>query len=414
MIDVAVENERNLKNVRQIGNPCEDDKIYIEDTAYKRVHAEDYADKRIFIFMGHTECENNRYTTFVEAAIPVPDITFQQNIPQWSSHAWSDIFQEIRRAYDNSIIVGWAMDHKGFSPQMTPELESVHREQFGGAHQVLFLMDSVEGEERFYMNKGNSLQQKEGFFVYYDPVQRQACEPEVTVEVPGETVFRGGKSRLLLGGSRESEQSVEVKEERTGGVRGKTYAAAVAVFLLAGLAGIGFYQNRIKLSNLENAVSVMGSHLEMLKGENNGNTEEDTETLGVIPVRKLPAGEIQQADDAAEESRQTERESSERGADDIGSEAAETSVIVQEERDKGEADRDGGDQESQENKENDGDRTADADVTVPEYYIVQQGDTLTGIARKFYGSLAYVEKVAKLNQLEDYDHIMEGQKLLLP
>ena len=56
MIDIENAKERDLKNIRQIGNPTEDDKIYIENAAYARIHEEDYAQKRAFIFMGHTEC----------------------------------------------------------------------------------------------------------------------------------------------------------------------------------------------------------------------------------------------------------------------------------------------------------------------------------------------------------------------
>ena len=74
--------ERDLKNIRQIGNPTEDDKIYIENAAYARIHEEDYAQKRVFIFMGHTECSQGKYATFVEAAIPVRDLEFAQNIPK--------------------------------------------------------------------------------------------------------------------------------------------------------------------------------------------------------------------------------------------------------------------------------------------------------------------------------------------
>ena len=68
MIDIENAKERDLKNIRQIGNPTEDDKIYIENAAYARIHEEDYAQKRVFIFMGHTECSQGKYATFVEAA----------------------------------------------------------------------------------------------------------------------------------------------------------------------------------------------------------------------------------------------------------------------------------------------------------------------------------------------------------
>lgn len=114
----------------------------------------------MFIFMGHTECEQGVYMTFVEAAIPVRDMEFSQNLPRWGTHAWSDVFREIKRSYENSIIVGWALDCKGYPPRLTAELEAIHREQFGGAHQVLFLMDSMEGKNTFICIKATGCNRK--------------------------------------------------------------------------------------------------------------------------------------------------------------------------------------------------------------------------------------------------------------
>ena len=56
MIDIAEGPGRDLKNIRQIGTPAEGDRIYIDNAAYARVHEETYEERRVFIFMGHTEC----------------------------------------------------------------------------------------------------------------------------------------------------------------------------------------------------------------------------------------------------------------------------------------------------------------------------------------------------------------------
>ena len=85
MIDIAEGPGRDLKNIRQIGTPAEGDRIYIENAAYSRVHEETYEERRVFIFMGHTECEQGVYMTFVEAAIPVRDMEFSQNLPRWGT-----------------------------------------------------------------------------------------------------------------------------------------------------------------------------------------------------------------------------------------------------------------------------------------------------------------------------------------
>ena len=167
MIEIVTNKERNLRNVTQIGTPREDNKIYIENLAYTRLKDDGYASKNVFVLMGHTECMENRYITFVEAVIPVNTIDFTGNLPKWNDYVWKDVFREIKRLYEDMIIVGWALDIKGMAPKVTPELERIHKEHFGGIHQLLFLMDTLEGEETIYVQKGNSLVAKDGFYIYY-------------------------------------------------------------------------------------------------------------------------------------------------------------------------------------------------------------------------------------------------------
>jgi len=236
MIDIAEGPGRDLKNIRQIGTPAEGDRIYIENAAYARVHEETYEERRVFIFMGHTECEQGVYMTFVEAAIPVRDMEFSQNLPRWGTHAWSDVFREIKRSYENSIIVGWALDCKGYPPRLTAELEAIHREQFGGAHQVLFLMDSMEGEEYFYLHKGNRLQPKNGFYIYYARELHEIRIPDVTIELPR----RGTRQMLpeiLTESKKENENTVFYAEYESRGEGANPKARAAFSQQLKNLQG---------------------------------------------------------------------------------------------------------------------------------------------------------------------------------
>ena len=166
MIEIEMNKERNLKNLKQIGTPKEENKIYVEHMVYAKVKENCYKEKRVFVLMGHTERMGSRYVTFVEGIIPVREIIFQGNIPRWNNSTWSEVFREIKRLYEDMIIVGWAIDIKGMLPKVTPELERVHREHFGGVHQVLFLLDTIEQEETFYIHKDHKLIPKDGFYIY--------------------------------------------------------------------------------------------------------------------------------------------------------------------------------------------------------------------------------------------------------
>ena len=47
-------------------------------------------------------------------------------------------------------------------------------------------------------------------------------------------------------------------------------------------------------------------------------------------------------------------------------------------------------------------------------YIVEQGDKLTDISRKVYGTEDMVSQICQKNNIENGDHICAGDKLLLP
>lgn len=409
MIDIEMKNERNLKNIRQIGTPTQEDKIYIENAVYARIHEEDYAEKKVFVFMGHTECIQGRYTTFIEAAIPVLKMEFVQNAPQWNNRAWSDVFREVKRSYENSIIVGWAMDQKGYAPSMTPELEAIHREQFGGAHQVLFLMDSIEGEETFYINKGNWLQKKEGFYIFYARELRQVCPPEVVVEMPKRARIGSVPPAEPKADRAQYRKTLQKKENVQEAQRATSYAMTAAVALLVVIVGLGVVQDRIHVPGLQKAVQTIASFgdkeaqkAQVLVGteirETQQNTQEAedtyTETLDLIPIESISAGDIKTVDetgnvketeqsDASDPEKNSEQQDQEKTQEEAGAEDTAS-------------------------------RQTDVTVETPKYYVVKSGDTLTSICNQVYGSTAKMRELKEYNQLDDADDIHVDQKLLLP
>ena len=274
MIEIETEKNRNLKNIKQIGTPREENKIYIENLAYNRIK-EGYQEKRVFILMGHTERMDSKYATFIEAVIPIQEISFSGGIPRWNNAAWSEAFREIKRLYEDMIIVGWALDIKGMSPKMTPDLERVHREHFGGVHQLLFLMDTLEQEETFYIYKENKLVFKDGFYIYHKARRkennhinkRKLPEVGVELELPEPELKRNGRYRQLI-----LEQNMEKSESGNKGI-------AVAVALLVFILGVSLYENSGTIS--QGLKSIETSLLQKVEStEDSGERQEDTENKG--------------------------------------------------------------------------------------------------------------------------------------
>lgn len=259
MIEIVMDKERNLKNVKQIGTPRGEDKIYIENLAYSKLREENFKEKRVFVLMGHTEKMEGRYATFVEAVIPVKEMEFSGTIPRWNNSLWGQVFREIKRICEDMIIVGWAIDIKGMAPSMTPELERVHREHFGGVHQLVFLMDSLEQDETFYIYKENRLVPKEGFYIYYHARKNETgIRQNKTMHVEKIEELDLNKEEKGLGINKVIE--LDINAERREQPRGGRYrqimaeqkkpsessngGLAIAVAMLFFIIAVGAYENR--------------------------------------------------------------------------------------------------------------------------------------------------------------------------
>lgn len=307
MIEIENGNNRNLKNLKQIGTPREENKIYIENMTYNKIKEDSYREKRVFVLMGHTERMEGRYATFIEEAISVGEIEFSGLTPRWNNAIWSEVFREIKRLYEDMIIVGWALDIKGMSLRMTPDLERVHREHFGGVHQLLFLLDTLEQEETFYIYKENKLVSKDGFYIYHKArskektVSRPSQEPiavtvlpekargfrrvepevDVEVEVSDFETRKGGKYRQLM-----QEQKKPEKDNSNIGI-------AVAVAMLVFVIGVGVYENSGSIFGKQNSIETnLLQKPESTEALGENVNETDTQTSGnVIEVEVVPGTE---------------------------------------------------------------------------------------------------------------------------
>lgn len=411
MSEIVHNTKRNLKNIEQIGSPEEEDKIYIEKNAYDRLHREELSDRRVFVLMGHTECTNGKYTTFVEAAVPVSGIVFVQNIPRWNNNCWSSVFQEIKRAYEDAIIVGWAVDIKGMPPKLSMELEAVHKEQFGGRHQLLFLMDTVEKEEYFYISRNHHLMQKRGFYIYYEPERIRQAEDygsmedhvQVEMEIPDwrtesrvQPRYRQMMNQRKRGWDWPNDRTQERKQQKMGSYRSSSLAMSAAAVLLVGMIGVGAYRTRNQIYDLQHVLQTM-------------SLQKDTETSG--PQKTDGTGQTTEKQENTIDSTQKAAEAEQSTQQDVREETDQK--------------QEGGDRQNgtvpvervpgidKKNQETDAALTQPASGVI-HLYTVKKGDTLRLICQTRYGNLDKLKNICDLNGITDPDAIQEGQELKMP
>ncbi len=277
----------DLKNIRQIGSPTETDKIFIENNAYQRIHRAEFPERRVFVLMGHTECAATGYSSYVEAVIPVWDIAFSQGIPVWNNHVWNDVFGEVKRSIENSVIIGWALDSKGIPPRLTAELEAVHREHFGGAHQLLFLLDSIEQEEYFYQARAGYLRQREGFYIYFDSdciynniipeeVWTAKAKEHEALQPDPEEKPQGDEGPMPRARYRDIINAQQTQTQQENGSWISSAAIIAAIALLVAIAGTAVRQGRFSIEGIQQAAESLSERVHLQgKSENEADTQQD-------------------------------------------------------------------------------------------------------------------------------------------
>lgn len=430
------------KNIRQIGSPDIGDRIYIENKVHEYMHPYDaLQEKTVYVLLGRFENLIGRQCVFVEAAICLEEIAFEGECPVWSDDSWAYLYKKLKHAYDNMVIVGWAMDIRGQLPNLTVAIEKLHRTYFGGEHQILYLMDSLEKEDAFYSLKNGYLKRRAGYYIYYaqkqfglSAIMNDEREKDTIIQKQTEKkleyrqeenqeekkpepeswnaqFFTGIRDDEGYGREEEKEQErtssyrtyLEQKGQKTKMI--PSYGLSVLLFLV--VCGLGFaaFQNHQKMNAMETALMQMNS-TKLMETETQESSSETDVMVRVESVEGNITPQDNTQTEAAVDMQQVEEQTAAEG----------DSAQVQGNTDQAETQTDTGTVQA------DNAQAQETAVVQPEasqylsqgYYIVQKGDSLVGICRKVYNTTAMMDKLCETNGIDNPDAIYEGQYLTLP
>jgi hypothetical protein len=360
------------KDIRQMGTPDIGTRIYVERRVYEKIHeARREHDKMVYVLLGRCENYAGKSCTFAEAAIAMERMVFVNNVPRWSDDTWAYLYRHLTRAHENMVIIGWAIDIRGMMPRLTAQLEKMHMDHFGGAHQVMLLMDTLEGEEYFYGVKNGRLCRREGFYIYNEVVK--------TINI--NKYNRNGERNIKNAEYNENKDAGAGKNgnfyRRINKVR--RLAGQAAVIALVAALGRTAYLNRQKMNELEAALMEVSGH-------DVENEKIVVETVsGNVAAVEEPAEGSADGTNIGEQSE--EAASAEVGA--MGSDGEAESL--------------------------DYEAWSEAGTYIAQgYYIVQEGDSLAEICRKIYQTTAVMDSICELNGIENENSIYVGQRLALP
>lgn len=385
---------RRPKNIKQIGDVSSDKKIYIEDYAFTYINSIAYnspQEEQAGVLLGELAKEGNERCVFVKGVIKAAlgdtsdtGIYFNENI-------WNKIYSDTEKYFPDLSVVGWFAVMPEVTDERMARLKKLHLDNFAGNMKTLYLVDTVEKEEHFYLYENGTLKRQKGYVCFYErnyemqEYMLERSEKKSCEDASDDRVIRNIRNVI-----REKE---ELKEQRKSG----SFMYCVSAFLVVVIIviGINLMNNYEKMRRLNQSVDNLMNQLEGNErggqdGDDNG--VHDSEASGdisvdgnAIKVNRLSGDVYPLEENSTSDKTERETMSDNNAASETTQAVSETDASV-------------------------------SSVKTDSYsmYTVKQGDTLMGICKRYYGTTTKYQEVMQYNGLDDSDMLYIGQQIKLP
>lgn len=387
---------RRPKNIKQIGDVSSDKKIYIEDYAFTYINSIAYnspQEEQAGVLLGELAKEGNERCVFVKGVIKAAlgdtsdtGIYFNENI-------WNRIYSDTEKYFPDLSVVGWFAVMPEVTDERMARLKKLHLDNFAGNMKTLYLVDTVEKEEHFYLYENGTLKRQKGYVCFYErnyemqEYMLERSEKKSCEDASDDRVIRNIRNVI-----REKE---ELKEQRKSG----SFMYGVSAFLVVVIIviGINLMNNYEKMKRLNQSVDNLMNQLEgNERGGQDGDDKDvhDAEASGDISVDGNAIKVNRLSGDVYPLEENSTSDKTERETETDNKAASETTQAISE-------------------SETD---ASVSSVKTDSYsmYTVKQGDTLMGICKRYYGTTTKYQEVMQYNGLDDSDMLYIGQQIKLP
>lgn len=386
------------KNIRQIGNPSSNKRIYIEDyvvTYLNYISRPGSTHARGAVLLGTVEHSEIGDIIFVSGAVDAQNLEFDMDESAFTQEAWTEIYDQVKEFFSDLAVVGWFLSRMGFSTAINDKIEKMHVDNFPGKDKVLYVSDSLESDDAFYMYEHGQLVKQKGYYIYYtknEAMQNYIIKQKGGTSDEEDTEIQRKDEELIRNYREKNNKSQGTK---TGGIS-LVYVASSFVVLAMLAMGITVISNYDKMKEMEVSINKLELTAE----------EPAVDDAAEVLATEEPSGLTASISDALEEDGVT--------TGSLGDDQADP-------------DNEGAvsDDDSGEGEDTDTITTAAQEISIeqtlpamtngnPTYYVIQYGDSLSSIALKQYGAVKYAEDIAKANNMDIDDRIYEGEQIILP
>ncbi|MBQ7758801.1 LysM peptidoglycan-binding domain-containing protein [Anaerotignum sp.] len=361
---------------KQMGSIENHVKIFVEDYVYTYLYQYGRSgggkEKLAALIGKHYEIEGQDVLV-ISGAIQGKGTVQQNGVECFSDETWEYIGGQMQTYFKGMSVVGWVHCQPGFGAFLMARDEAFHKEYFKEKWQVLFVVDTMDKLDTFYIynEEGKGLRQARGYFVYYDKNREmQEYMMENSMIRPREEAEEGGRQAEVFAAEqtegRQRQRRKPTAEERMDAAKeirkvlqkrekevkqakkehDRVLAAVSGVLCVVCICmGLAMMQSLDRLRMVETELMAMQTSYQTLAEDFEG-----------VKVQSVFA--VQQAENVQQ--------------------------------------------------------SATAEKVTNKKYTVESGDSLGYISRKFYGDNSGIARIMEANGLEDADMIYEGQALWIP
>lgn len=369
------------KNIKQIGEVNSEKKIYIEDYVFTYINSVAYDNPekvKAGVLLGESHKTLEESLVFIKGAVNIT-VDDTDNSINFDDKVWTSIYGEMEKYFGKLEIVGWFVSTPNATPEYFSILKKIHIDNFAGNMKTLYLVNTIEKEENFYLYENNKLSKQCGFVCFYERNNEMqeymlANRGERTIEEPiQEDVVTNIRNVI-------QEKREAVQQRRTTSM---LYVVSTFMIVVVLVIGINLMNSYEKMQNFDNTLNSIVKEISNLNGTQDGLNDEAT------PVNKI-IGNVYP----------TEAETQTGQAETITSAEPDTKTAES--------------QVSAENNEQGATGSMPVSVKPILTYTVEKGDTLMSICRQNYGNVEKYKEVMELNNIDDADKIYVGQEIKLP
>ncbi len=342
------------KNVRQIGNVCDEPKIYVED--YVDTYLNQLRTKAVdaptgAVFTGEIQKVDGQDVVYISGALRLQEIEIKGTDILIGKEVWDQAEADRKEFFPDLEIVGWCLVETGHPMGLNRGVNKVHSKSFGRENTIFVWKDALEADELFYAYKYGELMQMGGHYIYYEKNPAMQNYMISTRKKIGVTPSEVVEDRAAKNFRSAVKEQMEYRESRQNSRFVYVMSVLLVVIVLA--IGISTINNFDKMEAVQNSIETLSQSVD---GQG---------------TRSETVNEPESSDGSGLEQGQVSED-----------------VVSQE--------------------------AAEAGLSEEDFYTVEKGDTLDSISVKIYGDTSHVEAICKMNELSDGNLIFIGQKLLLP